>query len=219
MRILVIAPHPDDEVLGCGATIAKYAKAGQEIHLAVVTKAYAPEWSEEFIKRRPKEVKRASKVLGVKQIYFFDFPTVKLDTIPQKDLNQAILNIIEKIRPDKIYLPHAGDLNKDHRLVYESALVALRPFNKIKVKEIFCYETLSETDEGKDLGRFSPNVYECVDWEFKKKLKAMKVYASEIKKHPHPRSLEMMEIMAKKRGAESGYELAEAFMLIRQIND
>jgi LmbE family N-acetylglucosaminyl deacetylase len=127
MKILVIAPHPDDEVLGCGGTIAKYAKKGENVYLCIVTKAYAPEWSEEFLKNRPKEIKKANKILGIKKTYFLGVPTVKLDTIPQKELNEAILRVLNKIKPEIVYLPHMGDLNKDHRLVFQAAMVALRP--------------------------------------------------------------------------------------------
>lgn len=216
-KILVIAPHPDDEVLGCGGTIKKYAQAGNEVFLCVVTEAYTPDWSEKFIKERPKEIKKAAKILGIKKTYLLDLPTVKLDAIHQKELNQAIWAVIEEVKPRIVYLPHGGDINKDHRLVFEAALVALRPSNKTSVKKILCYETLSETAEGRSLKEFLPNIYENIDNEFKKKVEAMKIYKSEIKKFPHPRSLAMMEILAKNRGSEAGLRRAEAFMLIREI--
>ncbi|RLA93713.1 MAG: PIG-L family deacetylase, partial [Deltaproteobacteria bacterium] len=94
MKILIIAPHPDDEVLGCGGTIAKHTKEGDEVYLCIVTKGYTPDWSEEFIKNRPKEIEKANKILGIKKTYFLDYPTVKLDTIPQKELNEAISKVV-----------------------------------------------------------------------------------------------------------------------------
>lgn len=216
-NILVIAPHPDDEVLGCGGTILKHNKRGDKVFLCIATKAYAPEWSEEFIKNRPKEVAEANKILGIQKTFFLDFPTVKLDTIPMKELNNFILEIIKKVNPEIVYLPHGGDINKDHRLIFEAGLVAVRPSNKTSVRKILCYETLSETDEGRSLKEFSPNIFEDIGDEYDKKIKAMKIYKSEIKEFPHPRSLEMLEVLAKKRGSEAGFKLAEAFVLIREV--
>ena len=215
-KILIIAPHPDDEVLGCGGTIAKYSKKGNEIYLCIVTKAYTPDWSEEFLKNRPKEIKKSNKILGIKKTYFLDFPTVKLDTIPQKELNSVILKVIQEVGPEVLYIPHEGDLNKDHRLVFEAALVAVRPTSRL-VKRILSYETLSETEGGSVIKVFIPNVYEDIAETFNIKIEAMKYYKSEIKEFPHPRSLEAIKVLAEKRGSESGIKFAEAFMLIREI--
>ena len=216
MKILIVAPHPDDEVLGCGGTIAEYVGQGDEVHLCIVTKACFPDWSEEFIKNRPKEIKKSNKILGIKKTYFLDYPTVKLDTIPQNELNEAISRTMLEINPDIVYIPHEGDLNKDHRLVFESSLVATRPTN-CKVKRILSYETLSETEWGQPIEPFTPNVYTDISEAFEKKIEAMKAYESEIKPYPHPRSLEIIEALARKRGSEAGMKFAEAFMLIREI--
>lgn len=217
-KILVIAPHPDDEVLGCGGTIAKYSKQGDEVYLCVVTKAYTPEWSEEFIRNRPKEVEAVRKILGIKKVHFLDFPTVKLDTISQKKLIEAISGVIKTVGPEILYLPHMGDINKDHRLIFESALVASRPFSAPTIKKTLSYETISETEYGMMFGIFIPNVYEDISGTFNLKIKAMKVYENQLKSFPYPRSLEAIEALAKKRGSESRFELAEAFMLIRELN-
>lgn len=215
-NILVIAPHPDDEVLGCGGTIVRHAQKGDAVYLLVVTKAYTPEWSEEFIKNRPKEVALANKILGIKKTFFLDFPTVKLDTIPQKILNAAIEKVIKEVAPDIMYIPHKGDLNRDHRLVFESALVAARPSHN-PVGKIVSYEVLSETDFGQALEAFIPNIYVDISDVFNKKMEAMKVYGSELKEYPHPRSAEIIEILAKKRGSEGGFKMAEGFAVIREI--
>jgi LmbE family N-acetylglucosaminyl deacetylase len=215
-KILIIAPHPDDEVLGCGGTIAKYRKKGDEVYLCIVTKAYTPDWSEEFLKNRSKEIEESSRILGIKKVYFLDFPTVKLDTIPQKELNSAILKVLQEVGPEALYLPHEGDLNKDHRLVFEAALVAVRP-TSWPVKKILSYETLSETEEGSVIKVFVPNIYEDIAETFNIKIEAMKAYKSEIRDYPHPRSLEIIKALAQKRGSETGLKFAEAFMLIREI--
>lgn len=216
MKVLVIAPHPDDEVLGCGGTIAKHTKEGDDVYLCIVTKAYTPDWSEEFLKNRPKKIEEANKILGIKKTYILDYPTVKLDTIPQKELNAAISKVVNEVNPDILYIPHKGDLNKDHRLVFEASLVAIRPANH-KVKRILSYETLSETEWGLSLEPFAPNVYVDISETFETKIEAMKAYESELRQYPHPRSLEIIEALAKKRGSEAGLKLAEAFILIREI--
>ncbi|MHA1797329.1 MAG: PIG-L deacetylase family protein [Candidatus Helarchaeota archaeon] len=216
-NILVIAPHPDDEVLGCGGTIALHSKKGDQIYLVIVTKGYTPDWSEEQINYRPTEVKKATKILGIKETFFLDYPTVKLDTFPQKELNDKLFEIISKRLPDTVYIPHAGDLNKDHRLIHEAALVATRPLSH-KVKRILSYETLSETEWGRSIKPFIPNVYVDISKTFEIKIDAFKAYEkSELKQPPHPRSIEIIEALAKKRGSEITVKYAEAFHLIREI--
>lgn len=220
MKILVIAPHPDDEVLGVGGTIAKHARAGDSVYLCIATEGYAPDWSEKFLKNRPEEVKNANKILGIKKTYFFGFPTVKLDTVPQKELNEAISKVVSKVKPDVAYIPHRGDVNMDHRLIFEAAIVALRPKPGGSARRIMSYETLSETEWGvppkEDV--FAPNMYVNISDTLKIKLKAMSAYKSELKRFPHPRSLEGIRTLAKKRGTEAGLKVAEAFMLVREIS-
>ena len=215
-KILVIAPHPDDEVLGCGGTIKKYAQLGANISLCVVTVAYMPQWTEDFIKDRPRQIRAAADVLGVKDIYPLDFPTVRLDTLPQKELNEKIADVVRKVKPDTLYMPHRGDLNRDHQLVHEAALVAARPTAGQSIKHVLAYEARSETEWG--FLPFIPTVYEDITDEMESKVEAMRVYASEVKDFPHPRSLEAIDALAKTRGSEAGLKRAEAFMLIRSIN-
>jgi LmbE family N-acetylglucosaminyl deacetylase len=216
MKILVIAPHPDDEVLGCGGTIALHAKSDDEVSLCIVTKAYAPDWTEEFMKHRKEEVAEANKILGIKQTFFLDFPTVKLDTVPQKTLNDAISKVVTETSPELVYVPFKGDLNRDHRLVFESALVATRP-NSHGPREVLAYEVLSETDWGSPIEKFIPNVYVDISSVFEAKIEAMKAYGSELRPYPSQRSLEMLRVLAQKRGSEVELNFAEAFWLIRQV--
>lgn len=218
-RVLVIAPHPDDEVLGCGGTIAKHNEGGEKVYLCIVTKGYTPDWSEEFLKKRPKEIKKAGALLGIKKTYFLDFPTVKLDTIPQKQLNDSIAQVVDEVKPEVVYIPHRGDINKDHRLVFEAAMVAVRPKPGSTVTKVLSYETLSETEWGVISGdnAFIPNVYIDISETLEIKLKAMSAYQSELKEYPHPRSLGAISALAKTRGASIGVKAAEAFMLVREI--
>ena len=222
MKILVIAPHPDDEVLGCGGAIKKYTKEGNEVFLCIITKGYTPDWTEEFLMHRKDEVADSAKILGIKQVYFLDFPTVKLDTVPQKDINDAISKCVEDIRPEVLYIPHRGDLNKDHKIVFESALVAARTKPDSSIKKVISYETLSETEWGnqkieKIEDVFLPNTYVDISETIKDKLKAMECYGSELQEFPHPRSLRGIEVLAEKRGMESGFKKAEAFILIKDV--
>jgi LmbE family N-acetylglucosaminyl deacetylase len=217
--ILVIAPHPDDEVLGCGGTIFKHSSSGDSVHLCIVTKAYPPDWPETVIKEKRGEVNRASRILGVCQTHFLDLPTVKLDTLPQKQLIELITGIVNKIQPDIVYIPHKGDINKDHRLVFEAAMVSTRPKPSSAIKKVLCYEALSETEWAGPHAEsaFIPNVLVDISNELDIKLKAMAEYKSELKKFPHPRSLKAITALAKVRGTTIGVKAAEAFMLIREI--
>jgi len=217
MKILVIAPHPDDEVVGCGGTIAKHAEKRDEVYLCIMTKGYTPDWPEEILKNRPKEVEKVNKILGIGKTYFLDFPTVKLDTIPQKNLNDSIFQVVTEVKPEIVYMPHKGDLNKDHRLVFEATLVATRPVGEHKVRKMLSYETLSSTEWGNPIEAFIPNVYINVSETIERKIEAMKVYESEMKPYPHPRSLEVVDALARKRGSEVGVKFAEAFVLIKEL--
>jgi|SRR6185295_3765757 len=216
MNILVIAPHPDDEVLGCGGSILHHVKKGDQVFLCIATKAYAPDWSEDFIKERAHEIEKSNAVLGISKTFFLDFPTVKLDTIPQKELNGALAAVIKEVNPHTIYIPFEADLNYDHRAVFHSSLVAARPAHS-GVKKILSYEVLSETDWAPPSHVFSPTVYVDISKTIEGKIKAMAEYKSEVKAYPHSRSLEMIKILAQKRGAEVNMECAEAFKLIRDI--
>jgi N-acetylglucosamine malate deacetylase 1 len=219
MKILVIAPHPDDEVLGCGGTIARHASANDEVYLCVVTEAYPPEWPEDEIKKRKEEVFKVNRILGIRETHFLGFPTVKLDTIPQKELNDSIARVVDKVKPDVVYIPHRGDVNKDHRLVFDAAMVAVRPKQASTIKKVLSYETLSETEWGAPFAEdtFIPNVFVNISGTLSVKLKAMAEYKLELKQYPHPRSMEAISALAKLRGSSLGVEAAEAFMLIREV--
>ena len=219
MKILIIAPHPDDEVLGCGGTIVKHVSSGDEVYLCIVTKAYPPDWSEDEIPRRKQEVLKANEILGIKKTYFLDFPTVRLDTIPQKELADSISRLVNEVKPEIVYVPHKGDVNRDHHLVFAATLVATRPQPALRIRKVLCYEVLSETEWGVPSveNAFIPNVYVDISETLETKLKAMSEYKSELKEFPHPRSLEAISALAKVRGAAAGVKAAEAFMLVREV--
>lgn len=217
MRVLIISPHPDDEVLGCGGTIAKYVDRGDTVYLCIITTVYPPEWSEEYILNKKIEITNSTEILGIAKTFFLDLQAVKLDIVPQKQINDLLQKIVNETKPDIVFIPWKGDLNRDHRIVFESSLVATRPMNTT-IKKILAYETLSETEWGQSIEAFRPNIYEDISSYISKKLDAMRSYKSELREYPHPRSLENIEILAKKRGSEVTIKFAEAFMLIREIN-
>ena len=218
MNILVIAPHGDDEVLGAGGTLAKHARTGDTLYRCIVTKTYPPEWPISFQEEREREIGCSGKILNITKTFSIGFPTVKLDTIPQKELNDRLSEVIKEVRPAIVYTSGGGDLNIDHRLVFEAVLVATRPVLGSSVKKLLSYEIVSETEWGRSLGVFNPTYYVPLTREdVRQKLSAMAAYKSELRQDPHPRSLEVLEALAKLRGSEIGCQLAEAFMLIRGI--
>jgi LmbE family N-acetylglucosaminyl deacetylase len=214
LNILVIAAHPDDEVLGMGATINKLTKEKNNVHLCVVTEGATAQYDDKkMIKVRKNSCIKAGKILGIKKIEFLEYPDMLLDIIPQLELNKKIEKIINKLKPDIVFTTPQNDLNRDHQLVFESTLVATRPHSS-KVKKIFSYEIPSTIKEP-----FFPNTYFDISKEFNTKIKALKAYTSEIMKFPQLRSINYIESLASVRGAEAGLNKAEAFRLIRSIEN
>ena len=211
MKILVIAAHADDEVLGMGATIRKLSKKNQ-VELLVATDSATSQYNDpKMIKVRHDACLRSAKILGIKNVTFLNYPDNQLDTIPQLELNQKFENIITKFKPKHVYTTPHHDLNKDHRQVFDSSLIASRPGSS-SVEAIFSYEL-----PGFVKTSFEPNTFENIEKEFIQKLKALKEYKSEIMKFPHPRSIESIKNLATYRGIQSGLKQAEAFELIHNI--
>jgi LmbE family N-acetylglucosaminyl deacetylase len=215
MRILVIAPHSDDEILGCGGTIVNHVMRGDVVYSCIVTKAYEPEWTKEQIEEREWEINKVVKILGITEVFRLGLPTVKLDTIPQKTLNDLLFDVIQSVQPDTLYIPHQGDINKDHQLVFESAMVAVRPITKVPAR-VLSYEVLSST-EWYNQTAFNPNVYVDISKTLEVKIKAMEQYKHGLKQPPHPRSIKGIISLATLRGFTIGVEAAEAFSLVREI--
>lgn len=219
-RVLVVAPHPDDEVLGAGGTMARLADEGHEVYVVIVTKGDEDLFSPEVIAQGRREAMAAHRILGVKDTIFWDrFPAAKLDTVPHHQLNAAFAELFKDLNPCVLFIPFYGDIHKDHRLVFESALVAARPVPGISIKEIYAYETLSETNWNAPpiTVAFTPNVYVDISGYIDRKLEAMKFFKSQLRDYPHERSLEALRALSQLRGATVGVSNAEAFMLIRWI--
>ncbi len=222
-KILVIAPHADDEVLGCGATMEKACSEGDEVHVLICTNASvgAPElFSAEIIKQIRSEALEAHRVLGVKETFFLEFPAPVLDQYPRYKMSNEISAMIKRIGADTVYIPHRGDCHKDHAIIHDCAMVACRPLANCTVKHVYAYETLSETEWGEPIAAefFVPVKYNTFTVEeFQKKLDAMSCFKSQLYPFPASRSLEAIEALAKYRGCTVSSERAEAFEVLRDI--
>lgn len=218
MKVLVFAPHRDDEILGVGGTMLKRKAAGDHITVCVVTAREGdviPEWTQ----RIHDEMKRAHAFIGVDEYIGFPFGANKLELFPRLDFNRAFDDAVKKVQPDEVYLPFWGDMQKDHRMTVDGAMVALRAKRSTAPRRIYAYEALSETGINYPSAdnAFIPNVFEDISDYLEGKLKAMEFYASQLHPFPDLRSLETVEALARFRGATVNVKAAEAFMLIREI--
>jgi len=220
MNVLVMATHPDDEVLGCGGVMARHADQGDGIHVLVVTRGVPEIFPPSEIEQTRGELRRAHELLGVASCRFLDLPAPKLDMVPQCELAQAISGAVRELQPRTVYLPHHGDLHIDHRAVYLASLVAVRPVNACPVRRVLCYETLSETDWAppRPDQTFVPTVFVDISEHLTRKLEALACYQSQLRPFPNPRSPDAVEALARLRGSTVGVAAAEAFVLVRQID-
>lgn len=226
MKVLVFAPHADDEVLGCGGTIARYVDESADVYVCIVTSGKKPIFDDTIAVQNGwphihyLEVMASHRVLGIKKTYFLEFPAAALEDVPRYELNRKIQALINEIEPDIVFIPHFGDMQKDHTLTSEAVMVAVRPKGKHIVQTVYAYETLSETEWNipHSKNAFIPNVYMDISKYIEKKLEAMSCYKSQLGKFPNPRSLEAVEALAKYRGSTSG-GYSEAFMLVREYRN
>jgi N-acetylglucosamine malate deacetylase 1 len=212
MKILVFAPHNDDEVLGVGGTMAKFSKLGHEVFVCEITSGVQKDLLQS-------EAKRAHRVLGVKNAYFLNFPASRLKEVSSVDLNGKISEVVKDVQPNIVFIPHKGDMHSDHAAVAESAMVALRPVSNEQLQAIYVYETLSETEWNipSPDNNFNPNVWCDITDTIDLKIEAMKCYESQLREFPNPRSLEAIEALSKYRGSNMCIRNAESFMLVRNI--
>lgn len=218
MRILIFAPHRDDEILGVGGTMIKRKAAGDYITVCVVT-ARNGEILPECTQRIHNEMKQAHVFIGVDEYIGFPFRANELEQSTRLEFNKAFEDALRKIQPDEVYIPFWGDMQKDHQMTVDGAMVALRPKNSYSPKRIYVYETLSETGVNIPTvnNAFIPNVYEDISDYLDRKLEAMNFYQSQLHPFPDLRSIETVRCLAKLRGATANVKAAEAFMLIREV--
>lgn len=221
-KILVFAPHPDDEILGVGGTIARNILGGNEVYVCVVTKAKPPLFRNiELNQLNQDDAVRCHEFLGIKKTFFLEFPAADLESVKRYELNDRILGVVKEVNPDEVYIPHIGDMQKDHQIVVDACMVALRPKYFPQVKKILVYETLSETDWNLPnvSNAFIPNVFVNIEETLEIKKKALSFYSLQVSKFPDARSEEAVEALARYRGALMHWRAAEAFMLVREIAD
>tara|TARA_Y100000589_G_C27174183_1_gene638015 strand:+ start:45 stop:749 length:705 start_codon:yes stop_codon:yes gene_type:complete len=220
-RVLVVAPHCDDEVLGCGGTIKFLADNGIDIFLYVVTghgDEIHPIWPKDIWDTVHKECQKSSSYLGIKEVIQGNLPAICLPDLPIYKVNEEIQSVLNKIKPSVIFMPWKGDMHKDHEIINYALSVNLRPYistNK-NLRLVLCYEVLSETNlplEPSNYTQFIPNFYLDISKYINHKLEALKFYKSQLTDSPSPRSIEAVKALAKLRGAHIRKKFAEAFVI------
>ena len=221
-KILVVAAHPDDEVLGCGGTIARYVREGYNAYVVFMTDGVSSRKETSIqneIKNREKSAILASQILGIELVEILDFPDNGMDTVPILDIVQKLEDIIAKVEPSIVFTHHWGDLNIDHRITCQSVLTACRPYPTQVVKEIYSFEIpsstgwLAPTQENVFIPHRFVNVINTMD----RKIEALNTYKEEIYEFPHFRSIKGVVSMMQMRGASVGVSSVESFMVLRQI--
>ena len=210
-------------MLGCGGAITKLVQGGYEAYTLILgegvtsrdIKRNTDERRDEIDKLK-RQAEQANKIIGVKEVFFSDFPDNRLDSVPLLDIIKEIESVKNKIQPTIVFTHYDGDLNIDHQITYRAAVTAFRPLNNETVKEMYSFEVPSST-EWSGSGGFTPDVYFDVTPTFACKLEAMKAYESELREYPHPRSIGGLEVMARNRGISIGVNYAEVFKCVRII--
>ena len=222
-KILVIAAHPDDEIYGMGGTISRLSQEGKEVHLLIVTDGSTAQYRnfediEKILLKKREETQNAARIVGIKKVHYGNLPDMRLDATEHIEVNHVIEKIIDEVKPDTVFTHFWGDVNLDHRCVYNSTIVAARPTPNSFVKELYCYSVPSSTEWQPVLkDYFVPNFLVDISKHSENKLAAIRAYETELRDFPHPRSVEAVEIQDKSVGLKCGLTCAEEFILIRKI--
>jgi LmbE family N-acetylglucosaminyl deacetylase len=218
-NIAIVVAHPDDEALGIAGTLIKHVQSQDNVFVIILSKGEDAKISNKSRnKDREANAKKWCQFIGANLYSFYDFPDQRFDQVPELDVVKCLEKDFKKIKPDIVYIHHLGDINKDHTVSAKSALVALRPMGK-KTPEIRSFETPSSTDQAPYVNDFLflPNLYISIDKYWHLKEESLNIYKKELNDAPHPRSIEAIKALAIKRGAESGFIMAEAFCIIRKL--
>ena len=220
--ILVVAAHPDDEVLGCGGTIAKHAYEGDIVHVVFMTNGESSrvDYSGNDISNRRLMARQSADILGIYKLIFMDFPDNSMDTIPFLNIVQEVEKVISKIKPSVVYTHHVGDLNIDHKITHKAVMTAARPQPNCTIREIYSFEVLSSTEWSTPSSEsfFIPNKFVNIATTLDQKLRALDIYSDEMHKFPHSRSVESVSILSRYRGSTMGMSAAEAFKVERILD-
>jgi len=219
--VLVVAPHADDESLGCGGTLLKHLASGDELHWLLVTGMSSETgFSQENITIRSEEIRQVGERYSFSSITELMFPPARLSEIPESDLIRRISQAVLDTRPELVYTAYRNDAHSDHEAVFDAVMASTKSFRYPFIRRVLAYETISETDFGlkPEDGGFKPNVYINIEDFLKEKLDILDLFKSEMGQFPFPRSREALEALSKVRGVQCGCRAAEAFMLIKEIN-
>jgi LmbE family N-acetylglucosaminyl deacetylase len=225
MNVLVVAAHPDDELLGCGGTAARLAREGHTVYMAILGEgltsrtAQRADVAASALKDLSSCSQRVADLLGVKELSLHGLPDNRFDTLPLLEVVKVVEGLIERWRPAAIYTHHGGDLNVDHQVVSRAVLTATRPIEKHPVRELYMFEIASSTEwTFQQLSPvFKPNVFVDIEETLSLKLEGMRMYESEARRFPHPRSAEALQAIAQRWGSVVGRKAAEAFEAVRLI--
>ena len=220
-KVLVVAAHPDDEVLGCGATIARHVNNGDHVSILIVGEGSASRdnHDSEYIEALKQSAQEASAILGVRSLYFGGLSDNRMDAYDRLTVIKLIEKYIQDICPSIVYTHHVGDVNIDHQVVHHSVVTACRPLPGFCVRRLLFFEVSSST-EWQVFGSgvpFHPNYYVDATNTVEKKMRALEKYSDEMRDWPHARSYSAVEHLMRARGASVGLEAAEAFVLGRKI--
>ena len=217
-NVLIISAHPDDETIGMGGTIFKHIQKGDVLTWLIITKTTTPEWSISYAKKKKEEVRKVAQVFKFKKIISAGFPATKLNAVPCGMLVRKIRDAIGKVTPQIVYCP-PPDIHQDHDVVFRATISATRSLPGCPVKRVIAYEISTTTRFASPASGnfFIPNYYVDITSEFSQKIDTLKLYKSEIKDMPHPRSQKGMEILNSERGLSIGVDKAEAFVIIKDI--
>ena len=225
-RVLVVAAHPDDEVLGCGGTIVRHSDAGDQVQVLIVAEGATSRLAERDREKVADELSglteaayKAGTILGATGVELLDLPDNRLDSLDRLELVKLIEEQVNKKRPQVVYLHHCGDVNVDHRRLHEAVVTACRPTPMQPIRRLLSFEVASSTEwqTPGSAQAFQPNWYVDISTQWERKREALEAYSSEMRKWPHARSIEAVEHLARWRGAQVGVEAAEAFCLLRQL--
>ena len=220
-KIIVVAAHPDDEVLGCAGTIAKHVAQGDTVHLVFMTDGESARLnsSDAKVKRRLKASKLVKALLGISSTHYLNFPDNSMDSVPLLDIVKKLEAIIFKIKPSVIYTHSHCDLNIDHQLTHAGVMTACRPTPKTSIREIYGFEVLSSTEwSAAGKFKFEPSLFVDITKYQAIKIKALKIYKEEMRSAPHSRSIKHAKVLAQHRGYTVGFEMAEAFEVYRILD-